>query len=496
MENQVGSINFDANALYLEEESEHEDDKQQENEIKELISQGGLDGILDDDSMLSSSADSSCDESDSEQKQIFNQKQEHEHDMTVYNGLGPSQNYLINHFSTPANHNPPNPQMLQATAIPSLQEDKMFYRQRKLMEANKEFENVDNTLAEIDPNDVTHVNQDMHQYLSLQKQHYVSHNKMHSLERFAAPGTMHQIHEDIDENHELRNSAENKSNKVPVASFGNGMQIEFTSKDDEKPKKNGTQKNFQETSIIDLNELNEEQLQELHDEEQRQQQEYFSIDHLNRLYCQAQFLYKIRGKKLEEVSNRFAAYQEDMSREIRAMKHKLYLVEKEKESVQVSLDQAHDLCNQYKSETEMAQKNSAEFQDKMEKLKQNNRILEQKLGDQEHEIENLHMQITEQQKMDTLERMQEQHEHFIQQLRDQYEKDLFQMKEALSQSKKELEDKHEFIRILRMELDTANKNAEIAQIETAEVVNKLTKNINDLQTKYNQDVIIAGLSKE
>jgi hypothetical protein len=33
MENQVGSINFDANALYLEEESEHEDDKQQDNEV-------------------------------------------------------------------------------------------------------------------------------------------------------------------------------------------------------------------------------------------------------------------------------------------------------------------------------------------------------------------------------------------------------------------------------------------------------------------------------
>lgn len=33
--NQVGSINFDANNLYLEDESEHElDDKQQENEVK------------------------------------------------------------------------------------------------------------------------------------------------------------------------------------------------------------------------------------------------------------------------------------------------------------------------------------------------------------------------------------------------------------------------------------------------------------------------------
>ncbi|CAF0943496.1 unnamed protein product [Brachionus calyciflorus] len=494
MENQVGSINFDANALYLEEESEHEDDKQQDNEIKELISQGGLDGILDDDSMLSSSADSSYDDSDDEQNKKTNHPHypKQDHDVTVFtNHPTSSNNYLINHFSTPANQNPPNPQLLQATAIPSIQEDKLFYRQRKLIEANKEFEKPDNTVADIDPNDLTHVNQDAQQYLNLQKQYHVSHTKMHSLERFAAHGMIHQINENEDNN--FRNSTEIKPNKVPVASFGNGMQIEFIPKETENAK---NAPNFPEASMIDLNELNEEQLRELHDEEQRQQQEYFSIDHLNRLYCQAQFLYKIRGKKLEEVSNRFAAYQEDMSREIRAMKHKLYLVEKEKDSVQVSLDQAHDLCNQYKSETEKTQKTCAELQEKFEKIKQTNRLLEQKLGDQEHEIENLHMQITEQQKMDTLERMQQQHEHIIQQLREQYEKDLFQMKDTLILNQKELEDKHEFIRILKMELDAANKNAEMAQIETVDVVNRLTKNINELQAKYNQDVIIAGLNKD
>ena len=65
MDNQVGSINFDANALYLEEDDEHDyDDKQQDNEIKELISQGGLDAFLDDDSLISSSDESSYDDSD------------------------------------------------------------------------------------------------------------------------------------------------------------------------------------------------------------------------------------------------------------------------------------------------------------------------------------------------------------------------------------------------------------------------------------------------
>jgi len=37
-QNPVGSINFDANALYLEEESENElDDKQQDNEVSDIF---------------------------------------------------------------------------------------------------------------------------------------------------------------------------------------------------------------------------------------------------------------------------------------------------------------------------------------------------------------------------------------------------------------------------------------------------------------------------
>ena len=54
--------------------------------------------------------------------------------------------------------------MLQATIIPTVQEDKLFYRQRtkQVIEANKEFANqyvneVDNTVAhigDVDSNDI------------------------------------------------------------------------------------------------------------------------------------------------------------------------------------------------------------------------------------------------------------------------------------------------------------------------------------------------------
>ena len=221
----------------------------------------------------------------------------------------------------------------------------------------------------------------------------------------------------------------------------------------------------QPQELIDLNELDEEQLKQLQTEEKQQQQKFFNIDHLNRLYFQIQFLYKIRGKKLENVSNRFTAYQEDMSREIRDMKHRLYTAEKNKESFQSSLDQAHDLCSKYKSEMELAVKNLAKMQNKAEELKQ---------------------------KLNTLERVQEQHEYFIQQLRDQYEKDLMQMRESLGEAQNVLKEKHEVVRLLTMQLEAAGQNAERAAVERADTVNRLTKNLNELQAKYDQDVLLAG----
>lgn len=375
--------------------------------------------------------------------------------------------------------------------------------------------------------ETTQVGVNPQNYANLQQQHYIPHSKLHSLDRFAVPSTImpppampqsHNHHEHLTDDHELSlnetdteddhqtaantnknnqyKQAEPQTPNFPMPAYGNnGVQDNVKADPKKLVNKNLAglnSKQPQETSLIDLNELDEAQLKQLQAEEEQQQQEYFNIDHLNRLYCQAQFLYKIRGKKLEEVTNRFTAYQEDMSREIRAMKHRVYLAEKEKEGVQTSLDQAHALCTQYKSESDMAMKSSAEVQEKAEKLKQANRILEQKLVENEEEIENLQVQIGEQQKLDTLERVQEQHEHFIQQLRDQYEKDLMQMRESLSETQNVLKEKHEVVRLLTLQLETAGQNSERAAVERADTINRLTQSMNELQAKYDQDVLIAG----
>jgi len=348
-------------------------------------------------------------------------------------------------------------------------------------------------------------------YAALQQQHYMPHAKLHSLERFAVPSSImpppapqsHNHHDHLTNDHELslnetdteeENHHHHNEPQTPVNNninnkfLAGGIQLEFA----ETP----VAKHNNEKSIIDLNELDEAQLKQLKAEEEKQEQEYFNIEHLNRLYCQAQFLYKVRGKKLEEVTNRFTTYQEDMSREVRAMKHRLYLAEKEREAAEASVEQAHQLCGQYKAEAEAAVKGGGEVQERCEKLKTANRVLEQRLAETEEEIENLQVQISEQQKLDTMERVQEQHERFIEQMRSQYEKELLQVREAAAEAQKGVQEKCEVIRMLRAQLEAAVGNAERAAVERADTVNRLTKSLNDLQAKYDQDVLIAGYANK
>lgn len=440
------------------------------------------------------------------QQHLENQHNEDEHDISIFpaNQMPPSmginatpahqqmkqinQNYLLqNHFSTPSNNqNPPPPQTLQATIIPTVQEDKHFFRPR-----NKQLEPIasqtENTIAQgIDETDnmdeVTQHNQDINQYLSLQKQHYVPHAKTHSMERFAIPQNILEKNEE----NTFRNSAEGI--KIPIASFGNGVQLEFST--DNNPNLNHEiikqKQNQQDMFVIDLSELDEAQKMQLADEEKMQKIDLQNIDlnHLFKLYVETQFMFKARGKKLEELAHRFTAYQEDMSREIRAMKHKVCLAEKEKETVQSSLSQAHELCNQYKSESDSARKACADMQEKMEKIAQQNRKLEQKIQDQELEIDNLHMQLNEQQKVESLEKLQQQHEHFVQTLREQNDKEMFQIKEIIAQNQKELSDRQDYIRALTMQLQATEKNLEQATLEKAEMAMRMNKTITEMQANF------------
>lgn len=131
--------------------------------------------------------------------------------------------------------------------------------------------------------------------------------------------------------------------------------------------------------LDDLKNLNEDELKELRDEERmfiedhNRQNEYFKQDDANsqqRHYIQLRILYKIRGRALEEVTNRLTAYQDEMMREKRAMTHKIAMSEKENQETKSKLEQALEREILLKNELDKSIRMQSDSSDIIEKLKQ------------------------------------------------------------------------------------------------------------------------------
>ena len=77
---------------------------------------------------------------------------------------------------------------------------------------------------------------------------------------------------------------------------------------------------------------------------------------------------------------------------------------------------------------------------------------------------------------------------------DQYEKDFIQLRESSGEAQNLLNDKHDEIRLLNIQLETAGKNAERAAVERADITNRLTKNFKELKDKSDNDSLLAGIN--
>ena len=77
---------------------------------------------------------------------------------------------------------------------------------------------------------------------------------------------------------------------------------------------------------------------------------------------------------------------------------------------------------------------------------------------------------------------------------DQYEKDMIQLRESSGEAQNLLKEKHDEIRLLNIQLETAGQNAERAAVESADITNRLTKNLKELKVKSDNDSLLAGIN--
>ncbi len=71
---------------------------------------------------------------------------------------------------------------------------------------------------------------------------------------------------------------------------------------------------------------------------------------------------------------------------------------------------------------------------------------------------------------------------------------MIQFLESSVESKNLLKDKHDEIRLLKIQLEKAGHNAERAAMESADITNRLTKNLKELKDKSDNDSLLAGIN--
>ena len=519
MDNPAGSINFDANALYMAEAADEENDdvladKQQENELKELISQGGLDGILDDEeqSLASSSDDSSFNENDTssdhaaaaavvanpaissspssssssssssaniQHQQHMNaidvpitpanhhhhhhQQQQQKHGSLMHQHMSSyamSLDYRSNQYSTPSNMQsapPPSTPLLQAT-IPH---PVLAAPTTTTINNNNQSRDPSNSTANSNTSPTMMNGDTTVRHVSEPPVHVPNKAKhSHSLEKFACD-----MHE---------------------------QQQAMFSKPQQHKDKDQQQQQQQQHSMIDLNELTEAELNELKAEEAEnaQQAEYYTRDQLYRHLLQVQFLYKVRGHKLSDMQDRFSIDHEAWVREKRGMTHQLHLAEQGRNAAEASVAQMRELCVERERERDTWSAEKAEMLKRLEEARSQCFALEHKLQEQEQHIESLLSQINEHERLDAIARLQHQHEMLVQQMREQQARDRLHADEQLGALRSELADKSDYVHKLREQLDAATKNGEQAALERADTVTRLNKALNDAQTKHDRDLLM------
>ena len=71
---------------------------------------------------------------------------------------------------------------------------------------------------------------------------------------------------------------------------------------------------------------------------------------------------------------------------------------------------------------------------------------------------------------------------------------MIQLRESSGEAQNLLREKHDEIRLLNIQLETAGKNAERAALERADITNRLTKNLKELKVKSDNDSLLAGIN--
>ncbi|BFZ25897.1 hypothetical protein BsWGS_28936 [Bradybaena similaris] len=201
----------------------------------------------------------------------------------------------------------------------------------------------------------------------------------------------------------------------------------------------------------------------------------------HRTYEQLEILYRARGREIEELTRRLDEKDEEKSKEIRNLKHRLAIASGQAEAVSESQHQCQLLLQQSKADNSEASAKIRTLEAQVMSLRDTKEELIKKLQTAESTIENMTRHIEELQASESLSRARNEHEAAIASLTSRYERELLIVREKLDTCKTALEAKQEELVHVKKQLADATRELEQTQVSKAETVNRLNRSLEESQ---------------
>uniref|UniRef100_S4RMD0 Uncharacterized protein n=1 Tax=Petromyzon marinus TaxID=7757 RepID=S4RMD0_PETMA len=210
---------------------------------------------------------------------------------------------------------------------------------------------------------------------------------------------------------------------------------------------------------------------------------------------QLQILYQARGREVSELSRQLLTLQEESARDLRILSHQLALVTGEKEGLMVSLQECQRLV-QAGREKESMQEGNLQAQDAhIKALTSGKDQVVRKLQVAEASMESLQQQLEELGRSESLTRARESHESALAVLKQKHAQEVLTLQQHLDQQRTVIQQQEEAVQRLEGRARQAEREAEEGRLERAELVNRLTRSLEESQ-KQCRDLLQSGSVQE
>ena len=209
--------------------------------------------------------------------------------------------------------------------------------------------------------------------------------------------------------------------------------------------------------------------------------------------AQLQILYKARGRKIEELTEELASVKQESTREIRLLQHKVSSTEDECEALTNNLKQCQDMLHEAKSDNTQLLGRMETSEAVIQALSSSKEELTSKLVAAETAVESLNHQLKELGKSETLERARHQHDSVVESLQLRHQREVVMLKEEIDSLTKASNSSKEEVVLLKRQLADALKNVDNAHINKAEIINRLTRSLEESQ-RQNQYLLQTSQS--